>query len=603
MTAAPLPEHESQRLQALRALEILDTLPEQAYDDITCIASEICDTPVALVSLIDEERQWFKSRRGIEVTETARDVAFCAHAILEPDRLLVIEDAKQDPRFTDSPLVAGKDGVRFYAGAPLVTGDGHALGTLCVIDRRPRALTESQLDSLRALSRQIVAQLELRRAVKTLERSRDELARLCELLENQAEVLDRDLQRAEIIQRSLLPRQAPKVPGFCVQTLYRPGRHIGGDLFDVVRLSDRYLVLVVADAVGHGVSAAMLSVLFKLRLDMIDEGGRPYRPSEALARVNAAMLASPAPPGMFVTATYALLDIEQHEVVIASAGHPPVIGVLADGTVDQLTKTGPALGLYENAEYGEHRSVLGRNDRLLFYTDGMFDLGVDHRVTPAQLGAALAAAPRGREALTRLLASLSGAQEWEDRDDVTLLLLDASPGDSCFIEPAGDQEPMAGVAPDSRISYAETEDTTFLCLEGRVTWLHAEGLVQAAHGVIDEGRALVIDLSACTLLDSTLLGTLHELAGHAAAAGARLSVQRASEELVAAFKELSLASVLDRLTGTPQPVPAIRKALKLPVTDLKRQRQRLLKAHQLLAELSGRNREAFAGLIDTLRSE
>ena len=603
MTAAPLPEREAQRLRALREFEILDTLPEQAYDDITRIASQICDTPVALVSLVDEERQWFKSRRGIEVTETARDVAFCAHAILEPDRLLVVEDALRDPRFTNSPLVAGEDGVRFYAGAPLVTGDGHALGTLCVIDRQPRALTDSQLDSLQALSRQIVAQLELRRAVKTLERSRDELAKLCELLENQADVLDRDLQRAEVIQRSLLPRQAPEVPGFCVQTLYRPGRHIGGDLFDVVRISDRYLVLVVADAVGHGVSAAMLSVLFKLRLDTVDENGRPYRPSEALARANAAMLASPAPPGMFVTATYALLDAELSEVLIASAGHPPVIGVRADASVDELTKTGPALGLYDNADYGEHRCVLGRNDRLLFYTDGMFDLGVDQRITPAQLGAALASAPRGREALPQLLASLSGPQEWEDRDDVTLLLLDARVGDSCFIEPIGDQEVAAAAAPDSLISYAETEETTFLCLEGRVTWIHAEGLVQAARGIIDEGRALVIDLGACTLLDSTLLGSLHELTGHAAAAGARLSIQQASDDLVAAFKELSLVSVLERLAEAPQPVPAARKALLIPVADLKRQRQRLLKAHQLLAELSDRNREAFAGLIDTLQSE
>jgi anti-sigma regulatory factor (Ser/Thr protein kinase) len=152
---------ESARLAALRKYRILDTDPERAFDDLTLLASHICEAPIALITLLDAERQWFKSKVGLSMAETSRSVSFCTHAIKQHD-LFVVPDARAHATFRDNPFVVAENGIRFYAGAPLVTPDGHALGTLCVLDKVPRTLTEVQVEALLTLRRQVVAQLELR---------------------------------------------------------------------------------------------------------------------------------------------------------------------------------------------------------------------------------------------------------------------------------------------------------------------------------------------------------------------------------------------------------------------------------------------------------
>ncbi|WP_334019813.1 ATP-binding protein [Alteromonas sp. S015] len=170
MESAPLPVNEDERLTELLSYDVLDTEAEQLFDDLTALASQICETPIALISLIDPDRQWFKSRVGLDAKETSREIAFCSHAILQ-EEVFEIPNATLDPRFHDNPLVTGSPDIRFYAGAPLITPSGHAIGTLCAIDRKPKTLTDTQKVSLQTLSKSVVAHLELKRKNRELERT------------------------------------------------------------------------------------------------------------------------------------------------------------------------------------------------------------------------------------------------------------------------------------------------------------------------------------------------------------------------------------------------------------------------------------------------
>lgn len=181
------PWNELERLQALLSYRILDTEPESAFQDLVQLAAWICETPMAAISFVDSDRQWFKARVGIDPEETTRDIAFCSHTILEPDQPLVVEDATRDERFAQNPLVVNDPNIRFYVGAPLVTKDGLALGSVCGIDDRPRTLSPEQLDHLRTISRQIVAQLELRTQAQLVERT-------CRDLEEFAHIVSHDLK-------------------------------------------------------------------------------------------------------------------------------------------------------------------------------------------------------------------------------------------------------------------------------------------------------------------------------------------------------------------------------------------------------------------------
>jgi|SRR5688572_9514035 len=194
---------EAARLDALKRYRILDTEPERNFDDLTLLASHICGTPIALIALVDANRQWFKSKVGVSMSETSRAISFCAHAI-EGAGLFVVPDASEDARFRDNPQVTGDLHIRFYAGAPLVTPDGHALGTLCVVDRVARTLTPDQIEALDALRRQAQALLELRKNLIDLEQALEDRDRA---EERQTRLIDRLREAHDDVRRlsALIP--------------------------------------------------------------------------------------------------------------------------------------------------------------------------------------------------------------------------------------------------------------------------------------------------------------------------------------------------------------------------------------------------------------
>lgn len=204
MTKALVPLNERERLDALESYNILDSLPENDYDEITKLASFICQTPISLVSLIDNDRQYFKSKIGLQQSETSRDYAFCAHSILSPGERTVVADARLDKRFQDNPLVTGEPHIVFYAGLPLISPEGFALGTLCVIDKKPRSLSEEQLDALKSLSNQVVKLLELRKSHRLFGEAQKKLQDYSNEMEAFAYTTSHDLKEPARMVRSFM---------------------------------------------------------------------------------------------------------------------------------------------------------------------------------------------------------------------------------------------------------------------------------------------------------------------------------------------------------------------------------------------------------------
>jgi serine phosphatase RsbU (regulator of sigma subunit)/anti-anti-sigma regulatory factor len=439
--------------------------------------------------------------------------------------------------------------------------------------------------------------LEQERLYRELEEANRQLLTQVRELEDKSELLRRDLQRAEVIQRALLPRDPPPIERYCIQALYRPGRYIGGDLYDVIRLDDRHVGIYVADATGHGVTAAMLSVLFKQRLAVTDGAGAALSPAAVLDGVNRSFCDAVVSPGLFLTAVYCLLDVQSGTIRLASAGHPPALHVAAGGETRLIRRTGPALGLTTDAEYTEVSLQLGASDRLVLYTDGLLDAvgAADANDLRRVLHLEAAAA----QVLGELMAELKGHNgAGQDPDDVTLLLLDVRAGASRFDNGGAAEWPAraAPVSAQSMIFYGEGEDAGWLALRGRVTWQQCDLVYEAAGALLETQRAVVIDLSACDYLDSTCLGVMHQLVERG---GVRLCGVR--QPLRAMFEELAMERVLAAIVENGAAAPALHP---IPAGQSGGGgRLRILRAHEALASLSARNQERFRTVVDSLRRD
>jgi len=439
--------------------------------------------------------------------------------------------------------------------------------------------------------------LERRQLLAERERLHRELQRKVRQLEETSEVLRRDLERAEVIQRALLPHSPPPMEGYCIHAVYRPGQHVGGDLYDVVRLGERHLAFYLADATGHGVTSAMLSVLFKQRLVLVDPAtGLALQPAEVLAAVNRSICEAHAAPGLFLTAVFGLLDTSESSLTLASAGHPPVLHARDGREMRLIRRTGPALGLAQDAHFGQERVQVLAGDRILLYTDGLLPSGSEHELDRLQQVFA-----RPLVSAQEVMADLHrAAPAGADRDDVTILLVDAHAGASWFdngAESAPAADAHGGLRPEGDVVfYGETDHAAYLALRGRATWMHCDAFHETALTVLDAGRPLVLDLSGCEYMDSTCLGTVHELVARGG-----VSLVGVGPAVRALFEELSMQQVLAAIRDDGPAAPELH-ALGARREQAATQK-RILQAHEALSALSEHNREEFKDVVDSLRGD
>lgn len=452
---------------------------------------------------------------------------------------------------------------------------------------------------------------ELQKTNRQLREHVDQLEAACQLLSDQADTIRADLRRAALIQQALLPSGAPLLPGFSVNSLYRPSQHVGGDLYDVVRLDDRHVVVLIADAAGHGLSAAMLAVLFRNRLSLVDQDTRePFRPCDALRAVNRTLADGLTAPGLFITAVYVLLDTATGRVSMASAGHTPVFVRRAGGQIDSMLHTGPALGLYHDADYAQLEFEIKQGDRLLLHTDGLYDrFYPDNRSSEEQVCAAFVGTEVGGEDLLGQLAGAkltSGEGAGDQQDDVTLVVLDRVDGTSRFDNGAPIQPPAFPATLSSReldLLVGDDGGRKILCVRGRGDWTHSAAFHAQCVASIENRCAVMVDLTLCHHLDSTFLGTIHELCLRAELADVEFRIQGVMPPVESLFTELGMRVVMDHMVPAVLPLPTDMLPLIGSPLDERSQALHLLRAHQGLAQISEQNLREFDPLLEALRNE
>ncbi len=412
--AGIMPANEDDRMRAVRRYDILDTPPDGAFDRIAELAAELLGVPIAIVSIVDTDRIWFKSHHGLAaVSQIDRDPGLCASAILH-DSPWVVTDAEHDPRTLANPLVAGDFGLRFYVGVPLATYDGYNLGTLCVLDKSPRPVTEAQIQILEKLAALVMDELELRRSAHVA------IAQSAGRLEEVE-----DLARA--LQASLLPPALPEIDFVDIAATYRPASRyqVGGDFYDVFPTGDDAWGFVIGDVRGKGPDAASRTSLarYSMRTAAVYETG----PSAVLRAVNQTLLTDTRDEvePVFVTAIFARAarSGEHVEVRFASGGHPLPTLLRHDGEVSAVGHPGSLLGVVEDPDLTESVVRLNPGDVLVLVTDGVHDSGGPARLEQAGLERILRACKgcTAQEVVDRITAAALERQ----RDDIAIVALGA----------------------------------------------------------------------------------------------------------------------------------------------------------------------------------
>jgi sigma-B regulation protein RsbU (phosphoserine phosphatase) len=422
MTAVELTDElqEHARLAAVRRYAILDTPPDGAFNRICALAARFFDVPLASVTIVDEDRIWFKAVQGLDAVEIPRAPGLCASAILQ-DEPYVIEDGLSDPRTAHNPLVHGELGVRFYAAAPIVTADGHRLGTVNVLGTKPRAVTERELQTLRDLAGIVMDELELRLEAMRELRSEQQLRRVGVEQQRRAERL------ATTLQRSLSPPRLPVVPGMDVAVFYEPyaAEDVGGDFYDHFPLGSERSAFFLGDVCGKGPDAAAITSLARYTMRtaaLLNEG-----PWATLADLNAALLMEE--PMQTCTAVYG--EIAQGDGAASArlsvAGHPAPLVVRADGTVETTAAHGTILGAFADPSFNTCAVALEPGDAIVVYSDGILDCDVDGAPVDEERVAGWLEGPAGAGAQA-LVDRLSRVPLGTGlRDDVAIMALRFAP--------------------------------------------------------------------------------------------------------------------------------------------------------------------------------
>ena len=367
MIKPDIPVNEVDRLQAVRALRILDTPPEERFDRITSLATRVLRVPKAYISMVDDDREWLKSQLGMQAQQTPRDMSFCGHVILG-DRPIVLSDTTADPRFVGNPLIRGPDGIRAYAGVPLTSEAGYNVGAFCVADDRVRQFSDEDIQILVDLAGLVERELRLVDAI----RLQQELIETQRTLADSQQLLSHELEQAASYVRSRLPQ--PLRGEVVSDWRFIPSQALGGDIFDHYWVDDDHLVVYLVDASGHGVGSALLStsVMDVLRThalpdtDVRDPGAVLTALNETFQMIDR--------DNRYFTIWYGVYDRRDRSLAFATGGHPPAVMLFGRRRFEKLGHPGLFIGGFPHARFEVQKYRIDAPCSLLLFSDGLYEV-------------------------------------------------------------------------------------------------------------------------------------------------------------------------------------------------------------------------------------
>jgi len=362
-----IPDNDKERVESLRELGLLDTPAEERFDAISRLAADICSTPIAYISLVDEERQFLKSAVGMPRCETRRDQSFCGYAILE-EEILVVPDTHADPRFRENPMVTGDPHARFYAGQPLRSKEGLNIATLCLMDTNPREFGDEERDRLKHLALIVERELHLG---NLLQLQHDLIQTKDQLISAQEEVA-KQLDEALAYVVSILPEELDGV--LTAKHQFVPSSALGGDAFGYQWIDENRFAVYLLDVCGHGVGSALLSVSAINTLNTRSLPGVDF--GDPLAVVTAMNRAYPMEKhnGLYFTFWYGVIDIAAERLSYAGAGHPPAALCDPDGSIQSLSTVGLPVGCLDQCSYTADEVSFPKGSQLYVFSDGIYEI-------------------------------------------------------------------------------------------------------------------------------------------------------------------------------------------------------------------------------------